>query len=54
MRMPYITYSFSTAAILVFVFYAIWGCVKGDENIKEVTGKALLMIIGYVFGTLQG
>ena len=52
--MRYVIYLFSTAASVVFVFLAIWGCVYGDENINEITGKVLPMIIGYVLGTLQG
>ena len=54
MRMPFIIYLFSIAASIVFVFFVIWGCVKGDESINQITGKALLMIIGYVLGTLHG
>ena len=51
---PYIVYLFSTTACLVFVFLAIWGCIKGDENLIEITSKVLLMIIGYVLGRLYG
>jgi hypothetical protein len=54
MGTPYTVYLFSTTACLVFAFLAIWGCIKGDENLIEITSKVLLMIIGYVLGRLYG
>jgi hypothetical protein len=54
MGQRYVVYLFSTTACIVFVFLAIWGCIKGDESLIEITSKVLLMIIGYAFGRLYG
>jgi hypothetical protein len=50
----YIVYLFSTTACIVFVFLAFWGCIMGQENLIEITSEVLLMIIGFVLGSLYG